>query len=352
MTQKRKIFVYVSLTVLAAAILLFIYIYRKKIGKIISPFLMAVIIAYLINPAVARLEKRKIKKRTAVIFIYLAFTMILAVTIVFIAPEFVNNAKELANTLPEIVSDYQKIFSRFISSIQSSAWSADIKNAIFTGIENEAAAIQTYVREFLQKAVEVLIGTASIFVDLLLAMVIAYYFIKDANFFRDTFLSLIPGKWRNGLIATGREINEVISNFIQGQLLTALIIGVLETLGLLVLNVKYSFVLGLIGGIANIIPYFGPFIGAIPAVGLALLDSPMKAVWTALLFIVVQQIDNNFISPKIIEGRVGLHPVTTIIAVLAGGQFFGILGMIFAVPFTAILKIVLKRLVNSIAAGT
>mgnify|MGYP000874498277 CR=1 FL=1 len=351
MARRRKIFIYILLAVLAAITFLFIYNYRKKIGKIISPFLMAVIVAYLINPAVAKLEKRNIKKRAAVLFIYAGFAMILTVTTVFIAPEFVNSARELANTLPEIVSDYQKMFTRFTSSIQSSDWSSDIKNAIFAEVRSGATSIQVYVSGFLKKAIGVLIGTASIFVDLLLAMVIAYYLIIDANFFRNTALSLIPGKWRNELIATGREINGVISNFIQGQLLTALIVGVIETLGLLVLNVKYSFVLGLIGGIANIIPYFGPFIGAIPAVGVALLDSPMKALWTVLMFVVVQQIDNNFISPKIIEGRVGLHPVTTIIAILTGGQFFGILGMIFAVPFTAILKIILKKLVNAIATG-
>ena len=348
MPKRRKIFIYVLSVVLASILLLFIYNYRKKLARIISPFLMAVIVAYLINPVVAKLEKRNIKKRTAVILIYASFAVVLAVIIVFIAPEFINSAKELANTLPEIVSDYQKKFTEFTFSIQSSDWSADIKKAIFTEIGNGAAAIQTYVSGFLKKAVEVLIGTASIFVDFILAMVIAYYFIKDASFFKNIALSLIPGKWRNDLITTGREINGVISNFIQGQLLTALIIAILETLGLLILNVKYSFVLGLIGGIANIIPYFGPVIAAIPAVGVALMDSPVKAVWTALMFIIVQQIDNNFISPKIIEGRVGLHPVTTIMVILAGGQFFGILGMLLAVPVAAILKIVLRRMVNAI----
>jgi len=166
---------------------------------------------------------------------------------------------------------------------------------------------------------------------------------KDAEFFKKGALSLVPRRWRNEIIGTCREINEILSCFIQGQLLTALIIGIMETVALAIIGVKYSPILGFIGGISNIIPYFGPFIGAIPSVAVALIDSPVKAFWT-----VVQQIDNAFISPKIIEGRLGLHPITTILAVLAGGEFFGIIGMLVAVPVTAVLKVILKRLIEAI----
>jgi predicted PurR-regulated permease PerM len=188
----------------------------------------------------------------------------------------------------------------------------------------------------------------TIFLDLTLSLIIAYYFIKDSKSFRDGFLSLVPRKWRNGLVNTGREINQILSNFIQGQLLTALIVGILEALGLLLINSKYPFILGLIGGIANIIPYFGPFLGCLPAVALALIESPIKALWTIVIFALVQQIDNAFISPKIIEGKLGLHPLTTILAVLIGGEFFGIIGMLVAVPIFAIIKVILKRSVEAI----
>lgn len=348
MPAKRKVYIYILLITLIAIIFLFIYTHRVKMGKIFSPFLMAVIIAYLISPLVAKLEKKNIQRRTAVLLIYTGLAMLLAVTLIFIVPELLKNARELANTLPEIVSDYQNMFTKFISSIESSDWSSDIKNIIFTEIQGGASAVQTHISGSLKRAMEMVIDTATMFFDLLLAMVIGYYFIRDANFFKNSALSLIPRKWRNGIISTGGEVNEVISNFIQGQLLTALIVGAMEFIGLLILKVKYSLILGLIGGIANIIPYFGPIIGAVPAVAVALIESPVKAAWTALIFIIVQQIDNNFISPKIIEGRIGLHPVTTIVAVLAGGQFFGIPGMLFSVPIVAILKIILRRIIRAI----
>ncbi len=130
--------------------------------------------------------------------------------------------------------------------------------------------------------------------------------------------------------------------------MTALIVSTMEVIGLFIIKVKYPIILGIVGGIANIIPYFGPIIGAVPAVAVALIQSPVKALWTIIVFTIVQQIDNAFISPKIIEGRLGLHPVTTILAVLAGGEFLGITGMLVAVPIVAILKVIAKRLVEAI----
>jgi len=118
--------------------------------------------------------------------------------------------------------------------------------------------------------------------------------------------------------------------------------------GLILLRVKYPVILGVIGGITNVIPYFGPIIGAIPSVAVALLESPLKALWTIILFTVVQQIDNVIITPKIVEGRVGLHPVATILAVLIGGEFFGIIGMLVAVPVAAMLKIIITRIIEAL----
>jgi len=131
---------------------------------------------------------------------------------------------------------------------------------------------------------------------------------------------LVPRRWRNEIIGTCREINEILSCFIQGQLLTALIIGIMETVALAIIGVKYSPILGFIGGISNIIPYFGPFIGQ-SFCG----RGPYRFAGESFLdggcLLVIQQIDNAFISPKIIEGRLGLHPITTILAVLPAVSF-------------------------------
>lgn len=348
MTTKRKIIVYIATFIVIAAIVLFIYHYKNKLGKIITPFFMAVIIAYLINPLIRKMELKGINRRIGVLLIYFWFAVIVATVIIFLIPELVNNTRDLSNMIPEIAARYQSMVTSFLSAIQSSNWPQDIKNAMFGEIRNGIAIAQAYIMDTLKKSVSTAVDTVLAMFDLVLSMLIAYYFIKDGEIFKNSILSLSPRKWRNGLIAAGKEINAVLSNFIQGQLLVALIVGILETIGLLIVGIKYSFVLGLIGGLANIIPYFGPILGAIPAVAIALIQSPMKALWTLLVFVVVQQLDNAFISSKIIEGRLGLHPVTTILVVLVGGEFFGIAGMLVSVPIAAILKVIAKRTIEAI----
>jgi predicted PurR-regulated permease PerM len=344
----RKVFLYVFTVIILLAVILVLYNYRAGIGRVLTPFIMAVIIAYLITPLVCRLQRKRIPRTAAILLVYLFFTLLIASFLFFVVPELVNNIRELLNTLPGIVTRYQELFNDFLFTIQSSKWSSDIKDMLFEEINNSAAAAQSFVTDALKRSLTVFVQAATMFFDLVLAMVIAFYLIKDADFFKSSVLSLVPRRWRNGITGTGKEINLILSNFIQGQLMLALIVGILETIGLLIVRVRYPLVLGLVGGIANIIPYFGPIIGAVPSIAVALLESPMKAVWTALVFIIVQQLDNTFISPKIIEGRLGLHPVTTILAVLVGGEFFGIAGMLFAVPAAAILKIIIKRSIEAI----
>lgn len=309
---------------------------------------MAVVIAYLLRPIVSKLEKRNLSRTSSILIIYLAFGIVLTVGTIFVVPYFVSNTREFINTLPEITTEYRDNFNGMVKMIHTSDWPPDIKNAIFREINNGANMAENMLMDALRNSLFGFIKAVTAMFDLILAMILAYYLIKDAEFFREGSLSLVPRRWRNGIISACREINDILSSFIQGQLLTALIVGAMETVGLLIIGVKYAPILGLIGGIANIIPYFGPFIGAVPAVAVALIDSPAKAIWTIVVFVIIQQIDNAFISPKIIEGRLGLHPVTTILAVLIGGEFFGIPGMLVAVPVTAMVKVVLKRSIEAI----
>lgn len=344
----KKIFVYTLFFLISAAALVFLYSYRSKLGRILSPIFIAAVIAYIVAPLSMKLQRRGVPKTLSILSVYLFFTALAGSAAVFVVPELVGNIKELTETLPGLIIQYQELLNDFLSSIQSSKWSEDIKSFILREINSGAAAAQSLISEGLKSVLEGFVTAVTTFFDLTVGLVIAYYLLKDAERFKEMALNLAPKRWRNGLTATGREINLVLSNFIQGQLLTAIIIGALETIGLLIVGVRYPLVLGLIGGLSNIIPYFGPIIGAVPAVAVSLLESPGKAVWTALVFIAVQQLDNNFISPKIIEGRLGMHPVTTILAVLIGGEFFGIPGMFLAVPAAAILKVIVKRTVEAI----
>lgn len=348
MPGRRKTIFHLLFITLLAVVVIFIYLYRGKIGKVFIPFIMASVISYILHPLVIKLEEKNIKRPTGIILIYLVFGGTLAVFTVFVVPQLIDNTRELINILPGITLEFRDNFNGVVKVISSSKWPEDIKSAIFREINNGMQLAENMILNALKNSLTGMMKAVNTLFDLVLAMIIAYYILKDAEYFKSLSLSLVPRKWRNWLITTFREVNSVVSRFIQGQLLTALIIGVIETIALFIVGVKYPLILGMIGGIANIIPYFGPFLGAIPAVAVALIESPVKALWTIIAFIIVQQLDNGFISPKIIEGRLGLHPVTTILAVLIGGEFFGILGMLISVPIAAIIKVIAKRTIEEI----
>lgn len=345
----KRIIPFIASIIVFLLIFIFVYYYRGSIYRIVRPFLIAVAIAYLVHPMAVRMERKGIRRGTGILLIYLGFSVFIVSAGIFIVPELLSNARELMETLPDIIAGYQNMFNGIIAFIRKSKWSEDVKGIVFSEINAVGASTQAYISDMMKRSLAVFIGTVTILFDVLVAMVIAYYFIKDASLFKRLVLSLVPRKWRNGITGTGRDINRILSNFIQGQLLVALIVGILETFGLIIAGVKYPLVLGLLGGMANIIPYFGPIIGAVPAVAVALIESPVKALWTVIIFIIIQQMDNTFISPRIIEGRLGLHPVATILAVMAGGEFFGIAGMLLSVPVAAVLRVVIKRGIDAIA---
>lgn len=347
MKYKRVLFyLIIAAVILGAAV--FFHKYRGQISRILSPFVMAIPLVYIVKPVSDRLAARKIPVSISILLVYFFFIAALAAAGIYFIPELATNMRDLMETLPELMARYEQIFNGILSYIKSSNWSGQVKDAVFKQIQSGTDQVQKLLVKALENGLGVIMDMVRIVVDLTVAMVITYYVVKDGNKFRDYALLLLPRRWRAGLIGTGKEISKVLAGFIQGQLLTALIVGVLETLGLMLAGIKYPLVLGMIGGLANVIPYFGPYIGAIPAVAIALTISPLKAVWTVVVFMVIQQVDNSFISPKMIEGKLGLHPVATIFAVLVGGEFFGILGMLLAVPAMAILRVLINKTVEAI----
>lgn len=345
--RKRTVF-YIVIGLFILLAMVFIYWNQGKLARVFSPFFIALIIAYLINPLVTWLEKKRVRRNLAIMLVYLLFIAVLAVVFIFILPELTNNVRELSESLPGIITGGQGVVQGLLDSIQSSNWPADIKDAILNELNAGTVFLQDYVADILKKSLFTILGIMTSLVDLLLALIIAYYIITDKEMFVRGLESLAPKRWRSEILAAGKDINQLMSNFLQGQLTVALIIGLLESIGLWIVQVRYPIVLGVIGGLFNVIPYFGPLLGAVPAVALALIQSPVKALWAAAVFVTVQQLDNIYISTTVIEKKMGLHPVTTILAVLIGGEFFGIFGMFISIPVTAILKVIAKRIIEAV----
>ena len=190
---------------------------------------------------------------------------------------------------------------------------------------------------FLQKTADSLITFFSKIFNFILIPVITFYMLKDLDYFKNQLILLIPKSKRSKLLYLFKDIDNVFGKYIRGQILISIFVGILTTIMLIIIKVRYALVLGIFSGLSNIIPYFGPIIGMIPTLIFALLDSPSKAMYAAGAYLLVQQIESGIIAPKVIGESVGIHPIYIILALLIGGKLFGVTGLIIAAPVAAVI---------------
>ena len=344
MTKKKII--YIAILLLVAFLVYIFSIYFNKFVRVLMPIIFGFIISYLITPLVNKMENKRIHRAVGIIILYFFLVCILIMISFYVFPLLVTNIGELIENVPNIINIYNETAKNIATQLFKD--NSTLQATITSELQRVSETIKTSVIDWLKNSINIIPKTTSIILSLLLGFVIAFYITKDIKKFKLSILSIIPSKYHDTVLSTLREMNYCVTRFVQGQLMIALIVGILEGIGLYFIGVPYAAFLGFLGGIANIIPYFGPYIGGIPAVVIALFASPYKALWTLAVFILVQQIDNILLSPKMMEGKLGIHPVTTMMVILIGGEFFGILGMIFAVPTAAIIKMMYKKIVEAI----
>lgn len=335
--------------------ILFIYISYFLIRKygilsdIIYTIIISGVLAYLINPIIKYFEKYNIKRGLGVFIIYAITLGIIFIFSFLVIPKTGKEMKRLISVLPV----YLQRVSQFIDRLYMKYYvNIDNMPPLFKGIEeviiNSIDNVQNVIITSISKFVEGIISTFSKVISLILIPILTFYFIKDKEHFRNKFYLTIPKKYRKKVEVLFLEIDRALSQFIRGRLLLALYVAVATTILLLVLKVDFAIVIGMITGIADIIPYFGPFLGFLPAVFFALLNSPIKAFWVAVLFIGIQWIENNILAPKIIGESTGIHPITILLALIIGGGMFGVMGMIFSIPLVAVAKILFNFIMENI----
>ncbi len=221
----------------------------------------------------------------------------------------------------------------------------NIKPYIISGI----IYLQRYVESNLGNMTSYIMSIGSGVATFFIALVISIYLLKDSEYFIglwNKLYYLVFGKsiLGNKIIYVFRVVHEVFAKYLRGQLLEAFFVGVLSAIALSIVGIDYAFVIGIIAGISNMIPYVGPIIGTILAAIMGLLSgTPIKILYSIVAMLVVQQIDNNLLAPKIVGNSVGLHAVFTMMAILIGGNVGGLLGMLLAVPVAASCKVLFNN---------
>ena len=307
-----------QLTVISLVVAGTIFLYLVR--GILFPFWLALIFAYITNPAVKKLEERQVPRSVAIILVYVISIAVLAVLASRVVPRLVEEMEQIVVVLPR----YMKELSQLVNSLLATLERFRLPIAFTEAVLESASRFQGYIEGFVQRLVDVLLGMFSRLFTLFLVPILAFYILRDLETFKAGAWRLVPLGYQGEVRQLIQDINRVLDGFIRGQIVVSAVVGLLIAICLGLLKVRFALLLGLVAGIFNLIPYLGPLLGGIPATIFALLDSEWKAVWTIVIFTVINNVEGSIIAPRIIGDSVGLHPLTMIFVVLAGGHLFGV----------------------------
>ena len=312
------------------------------------PILIAGILFFIFAPVVKLLEKWKVPRTLAILIPYIVFIGVITILVAFIGPILSEQVTDLVKNFPKYVTE---VSDYVIGLPETTAfeWIMNQNYVSLDQIEETLTGYATSLPENITSSLTMVLGVVTnITLTLITVPFILFYMLKDGHKLPSSAVRVLPNTYRHEGLKIFEDLNETLSAYIQGQLIVSLAVGLGCFIGYSIIGLEYALILGIVVAIANVIPYLGPFIGAAPAVIIALLDSPTKAILAAVVVTVVQQLDGNFLSPLIIGKRLNTHPLTIILLLIGAGSFGGILGMILAVPTYAVLKAVTLNIIRLI----
>jgi len=306
--------------------------------KLLSPFIIACLIAYLLFPLIKKLDQYNIHRGIAMLVIYILFFGGLGYLFYRIYPAIIHQLRDLTENLPQFIAMYEGLISQIHES------TSFLPEAVHNKMDELVAGIEHTLDEILTKLVGGFTKIFDMIIIISVIPVLVFYFIKDHYKIKKFFKGLVPKKYRKQATKMVHALDDSLGGYIRGQLLVCLFVGLTSYIVFRFLNLDYALLLAVIMGITNIIPYFGPIIGAIPAVMIAILTSGQLVLFVIIGIVIIQVIDGNLLSPYIVGKSIDIHPVAIIFVLLLGSQLFGVIGMIIAVPLLAFFKAVLKQI--------
>lgn len=356
-------------SILKTALSLLMYILN-----LLKPLLLGIIIAYLLYPITRfienllknnsfyKLKNNSLRRIVGIVFSYLS---VIAIVLSLIWGIYLMIGGQISKntTISNIIAEITSYFSSSSFSASSIKETIDNLNSPFISslqpyIIDGFEIVQKYISANLSRMTSSIVSIGSSIATFFIAFIISIYLLKDSEYFvglwkKLYFLVFGNSKAGNKVTYVFSIIHEVFGKFIRGQLLEAFFVGIFSAIALSIAGIDYAFVIGIIAGICNMIPYVGPIVGTILAAIMGLLSgSPLKILYAIIAMLIVQQLDNHLLAPKIIGDSVGLHAVFTMMAILIGGNIGGLIGMLIAVPIAASFKVLFNNWYNKHHSST
>lgn len=355
----------ISYVVLAVLLVFVLWRLREGYAFAVQVGVIGFVIAYILNPLVEALGRIRVRRSIAVIVVYLLLLLLIVLGSVLLGRVVVE--------LSQFTAYIDDAFNEISGWVQGlSGWLSGIAERLPAvlrdrfGVENGGdeltLKIQEQIAQFLTRASQGLVALLerlvtggpnflltganriiSTTLQIFLILLASAYFLYDFPRFVENFRRFMPVRWRPLYRNLSSKADLAVGGYLRGQLLITSVLGLLIFLGLSLLNIRLALAISFLAAIFNLVPYLGPIIGVIPAVLLALIDSPLKALGAIVVFILANQLEGNLLSPMILSRSVNLHPVTVLLAIMMGLGLLGFVGALLAVPFVALTKVLLEE---------
>ncbi|WP_424991944.1 AI-2E family transporter [Paenibacillus castaneae] len=308
-------------------------------SMIIVPLMLAGFIYYLLRPLVNVMERHKVNRTFAVVLIYLVFGLLLVGFSIVIWPSLRTQLMNLVENAPELFSS----LSAQVAELEHNGF----LSSFLPQDSNPLSKLTEYLNKGFTILTEYMTGLFAFFSNFAIVLftfpILLFYMLKEGGKFGERIVAFIPIRFRNHGTEVLAEIDQMLSSFIVSRVIVNVALGVLLYVGFLFINLPYALLLCVVAIILNFIPFIGSFLSSVPIVIIAFIDSPTTAIWSIVIITIAQQIQDNLIGPYVFGRQLDIHPVTTIILVLVGGDIAGILGILLIIPVYMILKIVFRK---------
>lgn len=337
MTDTQKLFGLLSVALLLALLYL--------LAPVLFPFLVAAALAYLGDPLVDILEARKLSRSVSVVVVFCGLLLALFLVLVFVVPALQQELIALLKKLPAYIDRLQGTILPWLQaqfSIEIPAWNLDSLKQAFSSHWQSVGGVAAGLMGSVSRSGLALLGW---FANLVLIPVLTFYLLRDWDLLVARLHELVPRRAEQTVVRLVRDCDEVLGAFMHGQLLVMLTLGIVYSLGLWLVGLEMAFLIGMLAGMVSFVPYLGFILGMLVA-GVAALMQFQDAIhlfYVLLVFGFGQMLESFLLTPYLLGDRIGLHPVAVIFAVMAGGQLFGFVGVLLALPAAAVIMVLLSH---------
>ncbi len=330
--------------VVAAAVLAVFFVLKAALTPLAAAFLLA----YLVDPVIDRCEELGIGRRTAILLVLAPLGVLVLAFLLLVIPSIAREGVDLAERMPHYL---ERVVTEVVPAVESrlGIQLPHTLEEVLGEMRGAETQILTRVGEFLRTSVATVTGTVSALVGLLVIPILAYYLLADFDTLLARTEEWIPPRYRDYVRDKVQVTDRLISGFVRGQLLVAAVLGVLYSLGFTVIGIDLALGVGLLAGVCALVPYLGSAVAVLTSSALCLLEFGIDGHLLAVLgwYVAVQTFEGFVLTPRVMSGSVGLHPALVIVALLIGGDLFGFLGLLIAVPLAAVLKVFVHELLDA-----